>query len=463
MFVRIPGFGSAGVIHDTVGEALSSGAWTDALNMRFTGVELQKMLEPESYAPWNYDEYGQPIWMQHWADGLSTYVALATGEALWFLFDNGINPAVWVNVSRPEGYNTDGYWSSFAWGDTCVFNNGIDPPQIFNDNLAQFEDLPNWGMISTADDLLNNRPASKKVQVSCVRLVPYKSFLVAVGVTEGGLYQPNKVWWSDSTNLAGYAGAPNWDYETPASLSGQIVIDPEGGAIRTAAVLNEQVIIYTDAGATAMQVVGGSLVMNFRRLFKKGAAGLHAVTEFNNQHFVISQDSIYIHDGSTIVGNMIAKDRVEEEFFKRIGKGGRFGTGDVLWDGLQVVKNPDRKEVIISYTDPGVGSGAPPTGVCVPVAIDTQPTDQNAGGGTVTFTVLASGSEPITYQWYENGLPMSGETSNTLTVADTSTATYYVALQNPCGSAQSNVVKVVPAEVCVPATITLQPTDQVPA
>jgi hypothetical protein len=419
---------------------------------------MQKMLEPEGFVEFPSVANGTPVWIQGWADGLSTYLAAATGEKLFFLASSGYGD-IWVDASRVEGYNTDGYWDSFAWGDTCVFNNGIDPPQVFNSNTQKFEDLPSWGMISTADDILNNAPPSRKVQASCVRLVPYKSFLVAVGVTEGGLYQPNKVWWSDSTNLAGYYGAPNWDYETPASLSGQIVVDPEGGAIRTGAVLNEQLIIYTDSGATAMQLVGGRLVMNFRRLFKRGAAGLHCVTEVQNQHFVVSQDTIYIHDGSTVVGNLIAKDRVEEEFYKRIGKGGRFGDGSVDWNSLQVVKDPDRKEVIISYTDPSQGSGSGQQPTCVPATIVQQPVDANAGGGTVTFMVTVSGTEPITYQWYEDTLLMSGETNASLTVADTSTSSYYVAVSNPCGSAQSNTVGVVGE--CVPVVITSQPADYV--
>jgi hypothetical protein len=44
-------------------------------------------------------------------------------------------------------------------------------------------------------------------------------------------------------------------------------------------------------------------------------------------------------------------------------------------------------------------------------------------------------------------------------VADTSTSSYYVAVSNPCGSAQSNVVGIVGE--CVPVTITQQPIDHV--
>ena len=385
MFIRLPNFGSLGVVSDTVGEALPIGAFTNAHNMRFTGVEMRKMLEPVLDIPPDLDTggtYTTPLWLQFWTDGISSYAAIAADAYLYVLKDNGIGTAAWTQAGGPYSL---GNWQSFAWGDTCIFNNGVDNPQIYNNATGMFEDLPKWGLISTGEDILNSSEPSNLVQASCTCLVPFKSFLVACGVTESGLYQPNKVWWSDSTTDVGLSGAPNWDYETPASLSGQVEIDPESGSINTAVQLNENLIIYTDTSASAMTFVSGRLVMQFRRLFNKGAAGLHCVAEFNNQHFCVAQDQIYLHDGSTV--NLIGKDRVEEEFFKRIGKGGRYGDGSVDWEDVQVVKNADRKEIMIVYGDI---DGVEPVPICIPVTITTEPSDQLPvdGESTVTFTVV---------------------------------------------------------------------------
>ena len=124
MFVRLQNLGQIGVIHDTVGEALPAGAFTDALNMRFTGIEMQKMLEPSLFEGWDLENQGQPNWMQTWADGLSTYMCVASSTGLWVLRDNDLTTS-WVNLSRPEGYSTEGYWDSFAWGNTVIFNNRV--------------------------------------------------------------------------------------------------------------------------------------------------------------------------------------------------------------------------------------------------------------------------------------------------------------------------------------------------
>jgi hypothetical protein len=62
-------------------------------------------------------------------------------------------------------------------------------------------------------------------------------------------------------------------------------------------------------------------------------------------------------------------------------------------------------------------------------------------GGSTSFSVTASGSTPITYQWYKNNLPLQSETNYLLNLSsiDTSNAaTYHVIASNSCNSIQSN-------------------------
>ncbi|HEY6454246.1 MAG TPA: SMP-30/gluconolactonase/LRE family protein [Steroidobacteraceae bacterium] len=56
----------------------------------------------------------------------------------------------------------------------------------------------------------------------------------------------------------------------------------------------------------------------------------------------------------------------------------------------------------------------------IPPAIVTQPIWQAVPiGSTATFSVVASGTAPLTYQWYENGVVINGGTASTYTTAAT--------------------------------------------
>ena len=273
--IPLRNFGTHGVVHDSQDQAMPVGTWSDARNIRFTGLSFEKMLEPTLEMAWDYATNGDPEWFQGWSDGTSTYFALATATKLWFWQSSEAGSGTGVDATRASGDYLPGQWQSFAWGDTVVFNNGKNAPQIFNVGTLQFDDLPEWGLISTAEDITNNADPSRDTVARCTCLLPYKNYLVALGVTENGTYQPNTVWWSGPTSLVGLdsssgGGPPSWDYESPGSLSGKAEVGVGDGALTWGAVLNESLICYTDSSATAMTFVGGSFVMSFRRLFNKG-------------------------------------------------------------------------------------------------------------------------------------------------------------------------------------------------
>jgi hypothetical protein len=84
------------------------------------------------------------------------------------------------------------------------------------------------------------------------------------------------------------------------------------------------------------------------------------------------------------------------------------------------------------------------------LSIDSQPGDADniPEGGTATFTVLASGTDPLTYQWYHGGTALAdddwitGSHSSTLSVADVhclEKGSYHVRVQeDPSGSAEQS-------------------------
>jgi hypothetical protein len=75
--------------------------------------------------------------------------------------------------------------------------------------------------------------------------------------------------------------------------------------------------------------------------------------------------------------------------------------------------------------------------------ISTQPASEAvAVGQTATFTVAASGTAPLTYQWQKNGINISGATGASYTTPATTSAdsgsTFLVIVSNSTGTVKSN-------------------------
>jgi hypothetical protein len=61
--------------------------------------------------------------------------------------------------------------------------------------------------------------------------------------------------------------------------------------------------------------------------------------------------------------------------------------------------------------------------------------------GTAIFSVDATGTGPLTYEWRKNGTPIPGATSATLQITPVTTndqGTYTVAVTNPAGTVISS-------------------------
>lgn len=93
----------------------------------------------------------------------------------------------------------------------------------------------------------------------------------------------------------------------------------------------------------------------------------------------------------------------------------------------------------------------------VPPTISAQPQSQSIiTGGSVTFSVTATGTEPITYQWQFNGVDIPGATSPTYTirqVRDSHAGNYTVVLTNIATTVTSDTaVLTTVAPTAIPAT-----------
>ena len=96
-------------------------------------------------------------------------------------------------------------------------------------------------------------------------------------------------------------------------------------------------------------------------------------------------------------------------------------------------------------------------------SIASQPTNQTVTAGqSATFTVVASGTAPLSYQWQENGANIAGATSSSYTTPATTTAgsgsTFVVVISNTAGTATSNAATLMVNPAPAPA-IQVNPTS----
>ncbi len=99
-------------------------------------------------------------------------------------------------------------------------------------------------------------------------------------------------------------------------------------------------------------------------------------------------------------------------------------------------------------------SFAPP---CTAPSITTPPSAVSIlSGQTITLSVTAGGTAPFTYAWSQDGNPILGEVSDTLTIAGATVAnsgSYTVTITNACGNITSTGVTVTVDARCSPADV----------
>ena len=111
------------------------------------------------------------------------------------------------------------------------------------------------------------------------------------------------------------------------------------------------------------------------------------------------------------------------------------------------------------------GSDTSQTPNPVAPAITTQPASQMVSvGQTATFTVAATGTAPLRYQWQKNGTAIGGATAASYTTPATTAADngdqFTVVVSNAAGSVTSRAAALTVTSAPVAPTITRQPASQ---
>ncbi len=124
-------------------------------------------------------------------------------------------------------------------------------------------------------------------------------------------------------------------------------------------------------------------------------------------------------------------------------------------------------QIVISFTagtaDQPKVSGIEVVGLAAAPTITTQPASEVVAiGATATFSVVAGGTGPFTYQWYKNGAQIGGATgasyTTPATVATDNGSTFYVIVTNSGASTTSSTATLTVTSGL--PTITIEPVSQ---
>jgi len=110
--------------------------------------------------------------------------------------------------------------------------------------------------------------------------------------------------------------------------------------------------------------------------------------------------------------------------------------------------------VVVSNAYGSVTSVVAQLTVLVPPSITTQPTNQTVvAGANLSFLVSATGSSPMSYQWFFYNKPIPGATADTLSISNAEpieAGTYALLITNTAGSTTSSNAYL---KVLVPPTL----------
>jgi hypothetical protein len=206
------------------------------------------------------------------------------------------------------------------------------------------------------------------------------------------------------------------------------------------------------AALGGMEAVSGASTVITSALAAKGTNGV----PFKSLRLTTAPDQAHYWTASGIPAGLSLTGTSGSSFWQVIGTPTVSGTFNVSLTAKDQINSGSDRTVRGTLVLTIIATGTPP-------AITTEPQSQTVlAGQNVLFSVAATGTAPLTYQWKKDGTALRGATAATLTlsaVAPAQSGEYLVVVSNSLGSAASQ-----PATLTVnalPPTITTQPQSQV--
>lgn len=344
--IQVHNVGQLGLVSDPPASNLPPEAWTYLRNARATkhGIEKVKGEAPtlgtsSSGIPdlmiLPFGTAIQAYWLMY-AQGPSTGYWLLLGQQKIYVRDAN-TPHTETNITRQSAGVDVNYaatedlkWNASMYGGVCIANNGVDVPQFWAalSPSTKMANLPAWD-------------ANRRAQV----IRPYGRFLVALNLTVSGTNYPHDVLWSHPADAG---NVPNsWDETDTTKDAGRTTLSDSQGFIVDGMVMRDGFIIYKEDAVWLMQRTNNSFIMRFQRLFDTpGLLAKDCLVPFkgnSEMHFVVGQDDVYVHNGTS--AESIINDKCRKALFNAID-GNNFHRSFC-------VSYPSRREVWFCFPESG--------------------------------------------------------------------------------------------------------------
>ena len=269
-----------GINKDISPYELPDDKWSDGNNIQFDNDRTSKVKGHQQV-------FGTPSVAPYWLLPFNTittdYWIYPSLTKIYRVHTSGAT-TTHEDVTRTTGGDyaatADGGWNGGVLGGVAILNNGVDVPQMFGTASTDFEPLSNW--ISGTTKVIR----------------PFKRFLVALDTTESSTRYPFRVRWSHPAE--GGTVPVTWDETDATKDAGYVDLSQSNGFVIDALPLGDTNVIYKEDSVWSMTYEGGQSIFGFRQIFSDaGILGRDCVQSFDSQHFVVSEDDVYIHNGQT--------------------------------------------------------------------------------------------------------------------------------------------------------------------
>jgi len=277
----IRGLGGRGIIRDVEPYNLPLDAFSNGNNVRFDDGDVRRspafrIIDTELGADPAFIYGVRP------ASGDDTLLVVEDDGTMysWSLGTlTDITPAAFTTTTAPTARFTGTYLDQVAF-----INRQTDVPYALLPGATEAAPLTDYGWDATW---------------RCKALRAYRDSLVAISMSEYGVEIPGRIRISDA--VVGAAEPPaSWDATDITNQAFSTELPDIRGTLLDGLAMRDDFYIYSTAEVWRITPVGGFALYAIKKVFSdQGILTTGLVTEVNGSHFVVGEDDIYIHDGTT--------------------------------------------------------------------------------------------------------------------------------------------------------------------